>query len=843
MPDPIPLPIDPHLPGMLSALRTHGSLVLVAEPGAGKTTRLPRAMLLGGLVEDGEVLVSQPRRLAVRMAARRVAAELGEEPGERIGYAVRFEDVSGPRTRVRFVTEGVLLRRLVADPELRGVSAVVIDEVHERHVETDLILALVARLRQSRRPDLRVAAMSATLEAEPVAALLGCQVTRVPGRLFHVEVDYLEASDDRPLEQRVVRALRRLGRDGLTGDVLVFLPGAGEIRRCREACAEVVSALDAEVVVLHGDLPADAQDRALRSGPKPRVILSTNVAETSVTIEGIFAVIDSGLARVLRCSPWSGLPGLVTEPISRSSAAQRAGRAGRLRPGRCLRLYSQYDHDGRPEHDVPEIRRADLAELLLTLRSLGCDPPQMPWLEAPPPPALDAASALLRQIGALDGEGVITDTGRTMVRFPAHPRLARLLLEAHSRGAGPEGCLVAALLGEREIRLSARTQFGGDAIGVDSVGPSDVLARMEAFEAAEADGLGAATVRAHGLDLGAVRAVDRSRRQLGRILDRMQSAPSREDAEEAVLRAVLAAFPDRVGRRRKPRGTDIVLAGGGSGRLAPSSVVRDAELMVAVEVDERAKGGTTIRIASAIEPEWLLEMFPERVLDADRVAFDPQGERVQASHVLTFDGLVLDEGRSTDAARDEVARVLCEAAVAAGPQAWCDATALERVRDRIDFAVEHGGRLERLSDERLRALLEDLCSGLWSFDALRRLSVPDVVLARLGGAARADLDRLAPERVALSGRHRGAPVSYARGRPPWLESRIQDFFGMREGPRVAGGRAPLVLHLLAPNGRAVQVTTDLTGFWARHYPAVRRELMRRYPRHRWPEDPLARKTQ
>ncbi|HEY6006003.1 MAG TPA: helicase-related protein, partial [Anaeromyxobacter sp.] len=427
-----PLPIDPLLPEAVAALRETPSLVVEAPPGAGKTTRVPRALLEAGLGGAGEIAVLEPRRLAARLAARRVAEEMGERPGETVGWQVRFEEVAGPRTRIRYVTEGLLTRRLVAEPLLPGVGAVVLDEIHERHLQGDLALALLRRLQRTARPDLKLVVMSATLDAGPIARYLGARSLRSEGRRFDVAVEYLSpeeaARPDVRLEELVSRAVKRLHREGVEGDVLAFLPGAAEIRRAREALAGFAEASGVDVLPLHGDLPPEEQDRAVRPGRRRKVILSTNVAETSVTIEGVVAVVDSGLARVASHSPWSGLPTLEVRKISRASAAQRAGRAGRTRPGRALRLYTRSDHDGRPEFDVPEVLREDMSETLLALSALGLE--GFEWLEPPPAAAMEAARTLLGRLGALDAAGSLTELGRLMLRVPAHPRQARLVAEA-----------------------------------------------------------------------------------------------------------------------------------------------------------------------------------------------------------------------------------------------------------------------------------------------------------------------------------------------------------------------------------------------------------------------------
>ena len=838
----VALPIDEHLPRITAAVRERGGLVLVAEPGAGKTTRVPAALMDAGLARDGEIVVVQPRRLAARMAAARVAEERGERLGGRIGYTVRFEDRSSRQTRVRFVTEGILVRRLIDEPELPGVALVVLDEFHERSLAADLSLALSRRLARGTRSDLQLVVMSATLDADPVATFLECEAMHVPGRTHPVEIEHLDKPDDRRLEDQIAAAVRRLAVRGLDGDVLVFLPGAGEIRRARDACAAIAGAHGIDVVALHGDLPAKEQDRAVRRGERPKIILSTNVAETSITIESVVAVIDSGLARVARHSPWTGLPTLELAKVSRASAAQRAGRAGRTRPGVCIRLYTKHDHDTRPAHDVPEIARADLAETSLLLRAQGEDPGTFPFFERPPRSALDAADALLARLGALDAAGRPTELGGTLLSLPTHPRLGRVLVEAARRGDPARAAAAAALLGEREIRLGARTRFGDGRAGIEESGPSDVLARLEAFEAVERDGLSEGRMRAHDLDPNAVRAVARARDQLERALPRAVgvsggTVPFETDEDEAVLVAVLTGFPDRVGKRRATGGEDVVFAGSGAGKLAPTSVVREAELMVAVEVDDRARGATIIRTASAIEPEWLLELYPDRIAEVDELRFDPKQERVERIRALAYDGLALDESRSAAEPSEDASRVLAEAALAKGPARFCDAGELERLVRRARFASAHDDTVEPISDDTLRAALLAMCEGATGFADLERSSLLDYLRADLGPAAIAKLDRLAPDAAHIPGRPRGVPIQYELDRPPWIESRLQDFFGLAEGPTVAAGRVPLVLHFLAPNMRAVQVTTDLAGFWDRHYPTLRKELMRRYPKHHWPEDP------
>jgi len=828
------LPIDHLLPDLVAALRTRDALVLEAPPGAGKTTRVPPALLAAGLSGSREIVVLQPRRLATRLAAARVADERGERLGDTVGYQIRFDDVSSAKTRIRFITEGLLTRRLVGDPQLREVGVVVLDEFHERHLAGDLALAMLRRLQKTTRPDLKLVVMSATLDAAPIAAWLDdAPALRSEGRRFEVALEYLDREDDRHLEQQVLAALKRLIQAELDGHVLVFLPGASEIRRAQEACAEFAQRHQLELVVLHGDLSAAEQDRALKPSTRRKVILSTNVAETSVTIDGVAAVIDSGLARVAAHSPWSGLPTLKVQKVSKSSAVQRAGRAGRTRAGTCVRLYTRGDFEGRPMSDAPEIRRLDFVESSLSLRALGVhDVRSFPFFEPPPASAIDAAEGLLTQLGALEPTGALTKVGQRLLTFPLHPRLARLVVAGEQRGVAEEAVTIAALLSERDIRLEARARFGDSRRGADTLaGPSDVLELLERFKEGQAT-----SARSAGLDAGAMQSVERVRRQLGRQLDRRTPAPASDHArEEALLQAVLAGYPDRVAKRRRPRSPDVVFASGGSASLDPTSVVHEAELMVAIDAEER-RGGVAVRIASQIQPEWLLELSGDALGDVDALEWNADARRVDRVTRMTFGNVVLEETRNPAPASEGATRLLAQAAIEAGVRAFAEPEAISAWQCRVDAlraAFPEAG-FPVADDAFLKERLAALCEGLRSFNEVREAGLLNALQASLTAQQARLLHTEAPDRITLPG-GRSVQVHYEPARPPWIESRLQDFFGLLKGPAI--GRAPLVLHLLAPNMRAVQVTTDLSGFWDRHYPAIRKELMRQYPRHSWPEDP------
>ncbi|NWJ40354.1 MAG: ATP-dependent helicase HrpB [Geothrix sp.] len=818
------LPIDPLLPRLVESLRRRPNLVLQADPGAGKTTRVPPALLESGLLGEGECWILEPRRLAARLAATRVADELGELLGQRAGYAVRFEQKVSKATRLRFVTEGLLLRRLHGDPGLRGISAVVLDEFHERHLHTDLAITLLRRLQQETRPDLKLLVMSATLDAGPVAAYLDAPVMKSEGRVFPVDTAFLPRPDDRPVEQQVAEALDRLYGEGLRAHTLVFLPGAAEIRACLKGCEAVAGRRGLSLRPLHGELSPEAQAHALEVTDTPKIILSTNVAESSVTLDGIGAVVDSGLGREASHSPWSGLSGLRTVRISQARCVQRTGRAGRTGPGRCLRLYTEADFGARPAFDIPELQRSDLAEPLLALHGMGIGHPEaLDWFEAPPATSIGAAEILLTRLGALE-DGALSPVGRRMADLPLHSRLARLAVAGEDLGI-PQLALRAAALLETGS-LSARQGLDRAPVKTGHGADSDLLLRLDQFEEAEAAGFGAGACRAAGLDVAAVQRARRAVQSLTRLLP---SPVEPADAESRLLKALLLAYPDRVGQL-SANGT-CAFAGGGGAKLDPASRVRRPGLILALEaeaVKQGTGGQTLIRQASRCEADWLLEAFPERLEDIDDVVFHASAGRVERRTEIRYDGLSIDVSRGpADPADPRVADLLAQA-LADRPLDEVPA----RMLARLAFLRRHRPELELPEDLRL-PLLAGACRGR---STLREVQDVDWSAA-LRQAFPADtlrlLDAWAPEAIQLP---KGRPTKvHYEDDPPWIASRLQDFWGLKKSPAVAGGAVPLVLHLLAPNMRAVQVTTDLAGFWQRVYQELRPGLSRRYPKHHWPE--------
>ena len=768
------LPVDEILPEINSSLERYPNLVIEASPGAGKTTRVPPELLK---LVDGEILVLEPRRIAARMAARRVASEMNERLGETVGYQVRFDEVAGPRTRLRFVTEGVLTRRLISDPYLKGVDAVVLDEFHERHLDGDLALALLKRL-QDKRPDLRIVVMSATLDADSLAHYLDeCPIIRSKGRLFDLSINHLPYSAQ-PLEVQVRNALERLIAEESSGDILAFLPGAAEIRRAMRKCEEVAQRTGLLILPLHGSLSPEEQDRAVAPSSRRKLILATNVAESSITVEGVSAVIDSGLARLASWSRWTGLQTLQISRVSKASAKQRAGRAGRNGPGRVLRLYTMEDYQLRPEHDSPEILRSDLSQLCLAMRAMQIDPVKgIKWLDSPPEAAVENAELLLDRLGATG------DTARQLIRFPLTPRLSRLLVEAVERGVGEDGCVVAALLGS-DIDFASNDLL----TAIDQRRDPRLLQPIE---------------------------------QLRKIA---RSSRRKHHDEDALLKSVLAGFPDRVARLRT--GNQVLLSAGASAEVMGQPPQH--EFMVALDAEDRKdKPMPLVRMMARIEPEWLIDLFPDRVREQSSVLWNRSTERVDAVSMLLYDELVIQESRGAVPEPQAAAELLAQKAAEAGIERFVDREKLDQFLSRIEFAG--------FEQPDLQQTLRELCFGLVSFAELKdatRNFIP--LLEQKIGARR--LNQIAPESLRLqSGRQ--TKIHYEHGKTPWIASRLQDFFGMRETPRIGEAQTPIVVHLLAPNHRPMQTTTDLAGFWERLYPQVRRELMRRYPKHAWPERP------
>jgi ATP-dependent helicase HrpB len=830
---PQPLPIDDVLPDLVDSLRRSNCVVLRAPPGAGKTTRVPPSIVDSGLASDKQVVVLQPRRLAARAAAWRVAEERGSAVGDEVGYQVRFEKRAGPRTRILYVTDGIFLRLLQEDPFLERLASVVFDEFHERNLNSDLALAMVRRVQREVRPELKIVVMSATLMTEPVARYLGeCPVLVSEGRLHPVAVQYLNFTTPGAIASKVVPAVS----DAIVssnGHVLVFLPGVGEIRQVGRELAPLAERTGVAVQELYGDMPLDRQQEVLRKSGERKVILATNVAETSVTIEGVTAVVDSGLARVARIDASTGINRLEIERVSRASAEQRTGRAGRTAPGICYRLWTEREQVALAEFDQPEVARVDLAGAVLELYAWGeTDVRSFPWFEAPPAESIEQAVSLLRRLGAIDERG-ITAEGRSMARLPVHPRVAKLVLEGRRMGVSERVAWIAAMLSERD---RFRVGGAGGARKASHRSDSDVLDRLIAVEGSlRSSPLGV------GIDRNALRSLMRAQRQLLRLVDHNIDCgvDSRTDAvndDEAVLRAILAAYPDRLARRREAGSNRAVLVGGRGVRLAEESAVTEADLFVCVEWQEIGKSEALVRQASAVERAWLPAQLTKRGVE---VEFDRERGRLVAYQRTRFEDLVIDEAVTAVPRDFDGAQVLATAAVERWPNGeWLD-DASRTYLARLDTLREAMPELQlpELGVAGLAGILHQACQDYTSLDEVRSADFIRLIRERLEPRQSRIVEREAPERIEVPS---GSliKVEYERGRPPVLAVRIQELFGLQETPRIAGGRVRVVLHLLGPNYRPQQITRDLASFWKNTYPEVRKELRRRYPKHSWPEDPL-----
>ena len=835
------LPIDEVLNQIGESLAETPRLVLEAPPGAGKTTRVPwflaRRQHLAGA---GKVLVSEPRRIAARLAAERVATEIGEKLGHTIGYSVRLEQVQGPHTRVLYVTDGVLLKRLVDDPRLEGIDTVILDEFHERRLQSDLSLALLKRL-QDLGSKVKLLVMSATLDAAEVARYLGdCPRIQSSGRSYSVQISHAPRPDERPLEKQVASAVRQLLTQ-TTGDLLVFLPGAREIRDVKQALSGIEKEHGLLVAPLHGDLPLKEQTLAVRRHALRKVVLATNVAESSVTIDNITGVIDSGTARILIHDAWSGMDRLGLHKISQASALQRAGRAGRTSDGQVVRLYTRGDFEARPKSETPEIERLDLCEALLLLKTADVgDVAKLPWLTPPKSTSLEAAEGLLADLGAVEGSGALTPIGRRLLAFPVHPRLARVIAEGEARGVAEAACFIAALLGERDIR-SQRRNILGPGQAYDSDSDSDVLELLELYLEARADDFDSATLRQLELDARTLRLVSTTAHKLVKLArDRAPAPDDTRERDERLLIATMTGFIDRLAQRTPPSRA-LLLANGRVADLAAESAVHRVPLLVAVDAsdraDQRQRGKTMVRVASRVDEQWLFDLYIDRLKDSEELEYNSSSERVERVSRIRFGRITLDETKSVAPPGEAAAELLFRAASSKGLHAFDADGRVEQVIARM-ATLERlcpSGNTDQVPRISLEQVLRQACRNVASLAELRASGLESALWELVPASTLKTLEQDVPEHLVLSGGRR-LRVHYSESGDPYVASRLQDFFSMSDTPTICRGRVPLLLHLLAPNQRAVQVTRDLPNFWQTHYPELRRQLMRRYPRHSWPED-------
>jgi ATP-dependent helicase HrpB len=804
------MPIDDVLIELRDTLRTTTNAVLTAPPGAGKTTKVPLALLDEPWLQGRRIVMLEPRRIAARNAARRMAQLLGEPVGERVGYRTKGDAKGSARTKIEVVTEGILTRWLQSDPGLEAIGIVIFDEFHERSLHADAGLALCLQAQELFRSDLRILVMSATLDAGQVSNLLGAApVIRSSGRSFPVETHYTAQRDDRSLEQRAADAVRHALQAHREGDVLVFLPGAAEIHRTAERLAGQGLADHVRIAPLYGALPAEQQDEAIRPG-KPgerKVVLATNIAETSLTVEGIRIVIDTGFSRVPRFSPRTGLTHLETVRITASSADQRRGRSGRLGPGVCYRLWTEEEHRQLEPFDTPEILCSDLAQLALDLAIWGTpDPADLKWINAPPQAAFNQAMELLEQLGAVDGSRSVTAHGRRMAKLSMHPRLANMVVRALPLGLGGLACELSVLLEERISHPALDLRDRVDALRHQRFPGADKLRREAVRRYREASG---------GL-------------------------PWPDNEIDRCGELIAFAFPDRLAMRR-PNGT-YVLANGRGAELPGEGPLQREAMLAAAELDG-AGANSRIRSAAPVRQERVRELFAENLETIEQVAWDAKAQTVRAVRIIKLGALTLEEKKLDAPDPEQVKRALLQGIRETGLNAFRWTKSSIQWRQRVRFLRAHfGEEWPDVSDEALLDTLEHWLApyidGVESFSDLARISVDEALQSLLTWEQRRIMDEWAPVRIKVpSGSN--IPVDYSDPYQPVLAVKLQEVFGWQETPRIAGGRAALTLHLLSPAGRAVQVTKDLANFWRETYFEVKKDLKGRYPKHDWPDDPTS----
>ncbi len=848
------LPIFELEASLVATLRAQSRVLIEAPTGSGKSTQVPQMLLDHGFAENGEIVVLQPRRLPARMLAARVARERGGSVGGEVGYQIRLDRVCSASTRIRYVTEGILLRQMLADPTLKGVSAICFDEFHERHLYGDITLARALDLQETRRADLKIIVMSATLDTGVLREYLApCELLSSEGRTYPVEIRFLpRAMPPGPIWETIAEQVEILSGQ-TSGDFLVFLPGSYEIQRTIQTLRESRGARDFIILPLHGELPPAEQDAAVARYEKRKIVVSTNVAETSLTIDGVRVVIDAGLAKIARFDPYRSINTLLVERISRASADQRAGRAGRTAPGLCLRLWTEREHFDRPAQELPEVRRLDLSEVVLTLKASGVhDVSAFRWLERPDAKSLERALTLLTDLGALDREGELTDLGRRMLAFPAHPRYARMLLAAHSAGCVPDVAEVAALTQGRSLLTRAdgrEMQSQRDKLfGEDE--SSDLLVHLKALRFAEAAQFNLNTCKSVVIHAGAAREAAALAKQFLNIakdeglLSRADRAPERDVPSsnalnsEKIRRCVLAGFPDQVGLRMDQATLRCQLVHARKGVLARESVVQSAQLLVACEVREiegrDAEKQVLLTLATGIEEGWLRDLFPESFSESTEVVFDSVQRRVLGKRTVRFRDLIL-RSRDSDSVPEDAAAALLAAEVKAGRcplKAWDDS--VEQWITRVNLVAEWCPEWEipAIGDTDRQMLIEQICLGASSYREIKERPVWPVVKTWLSHPQLDLVEKMAPERLEMPN-GRKFKIAYAGKAAPTIAVRIQDLYGVEGELRIAGGKTPVVIQILAPSHRPIQVTQNLSNFWKDSYPKIKQELQRKYPKHEW----------
>jgi ATP-dependent helicase HrpB len=806
------------------------SVVLSAPPGAGKTTRVPLALLDLIPPEKGRIIMLEPRRIAAVSAARWMARTLGEQAGGTVGYSIRFESCVSKSTRIEVVTEGILTRRIQVDPGLRGVAMVIFDEFHERSLHADLALALCLDLRRGLRDDLTLLVMSATLDCGPIASLLGgAPVISSKGKSFPV-VEHYRAEKQMPLRERIADAVSAALKE-TSGDILVFLPGSGEIRACADMLGPPANRQGAVICPLYGDLPFEEQERAILPSDQRKIVLATNIAETSLTIEGVRVVIDCGLTRRLQYDPSTGMNRLITVPVSKASAEQRKGRAGRLGPGVCYRLYGKQVLQSLVPFSPPGILVSDLSPLVLDLTVWGVkDPSALSWLDPPPSASWETGRRLLIELGALDSSGSATPAGRMMSGLPLHPRLARIICRAKESGAARLGADFAALLSERDIIRRSRSRGMGEESEPDITRRLDILQEWRNGSALPGSA-----------DVWAIRTVDRTSDQLLRMMhERGSSRHEKSDGPAMISRLLLCGFPDRIARLREDGGGRFVLSTGRGVRTSPASAAGRSAYIVALNVDAGITAEGTVHLAAPVSEDIIRRELAGRIETTKKVEWDKREGRIVAAMEERIGAVVLSS-KAFSPGDEETVPLLCEA-IGTTPGMLTFGKDVLQFQGRVGLLrrMYPGENWPDLSEESLLSgpaeWLEPWLAGVRTVREIKNLDLLPALRSRLSWEQRTLLDQRAPATVPVpSGRR--IPLDYASGDLPVLAVKLQEMFGLADTPTLAAGRVKVLLHLLSPARRPVQITQDLRGFWNNGYPQVKKELKGRYPKHPWPDDP------
>ena len=834
------LPINAFAQEIIQRISRDRTLVLVAETGSGKTTQVPQILLKSGVAGEGRIIVLQPRRLAARAVARRVAFEMGVREGGLVGYRTRYERVESAETKILFMTDGLFVRLAQGTQDLKGISVVVLDEFHERGISTDLAAGMVRRLQSQRRPDLRVAIMSATLDAARLGEVFGVEPLSVPGRMHPVDIRFL--GDVRANEDVIDRAVNAIvdAAGNLQGDGLVFMPGRNEIQRTIEALRSRLPSGAFDVMALHGGQSPEEQDRALNPSDRRKIVVATNVAETSLTIPGIRFVVDSGLARVHRFDPLRDLNALKLEPISQASARQRAGRAGRTAPGVCLRLWSEATQNRRAEFDAPEVHRIDLSEALLGLSVVGeNDPLKFPWIDSPDSSALDRALRVLVGCGAMDTQGRLTLNGRAMAQIPAHPRLARALLEGARRGCAQRAGLWAAFLSERDPFDRENSESMRRHLETDDR-PSDVIARERIFLAWHGG-----KANRMSIDSDAAREVARAAdhlssaalRAAGDLTQVSRGAQAGNSSDEAIAESFMLGFPDRIAWRLDRHRPHAAMAQRRKVSIDKRSLHEGAGPLLAFEVRQSGGGDTTettLSMTVALERAWLESTLPHRFANRVEERWEASSQSVEEIEEQLFDDTVIERtvrpSRNLAVASEIIAVRMMEDGLR--PDEWEEQIVPWIARTRWVAEIFPQRELLTYSDDDLRILFAEIAAGASRWSQVRGRSCLATVLSALSYEDQTFVQQMAPADIRLPSGSK-MKLIYENGQPPRGSAKIQDFYGLDQTPSVAGGRIAVRLEILGPNRRPLQTTADLAGFWRVLYPEIRNELRRRYPRHEW----------